>query len=62
MKLVTQSFTLFFVSALIIVPALSMSPGCNQKEKVLDIETPGAEVEVTRDTTDGEIEIDVDDK
>jgi diaminopimelate epimerase len=33
--------------------------GCERKEKVLDVETPGGEVEVERSTTDGDVDVDV---
>jgi len=35
--------------------------GCDDKEEVLDIETPGGEVEVERDRDTGAVEIDADD-
>jgi hypothetical protein len=33
--------------------------GCERKERVLDIETPGADVEVDRNIDTGEVEVDV---
>jgi hypothetical protein len=42
--------------------ALSMVPGCERKERVLDIDTPGVDVEVDRDVDTGEVEVDVNDK
>ena len=33
--------------------------GCDTKEKVLDIETPGGEVEVERDRDTGDVEVEV---
>lgn len=37
--------------------------GCeSRKERVIDVETPGTDVEVDRDKKDGSLEIDVDDK
>jgi hypothetical protein len=36
--------------------------GCERKERVLDIQTPGADVEVNRNIDTGEVEVDVDDK
>jgi hypothetical protein len=35
--------------------------GCERKERVLDIETPGADVEVDRNIDTGEVEVDVND-
>jgi hypothetical protein len=36
--------------------------GCERKERVLDVETPGADVEVDRNIDTGEVEVDVTDK
>ncbi|QDS99837.1 hypothetical protein [Adhaeretor mobilis] len=44
---------------LALVPA-GLSLGCNE-EKVLDVETPAGEVEVTEDTETGEVDVEVDD-
>jgi hypothetical protein len=33
--------------------------GCNRKEKLLDVETPGGEVEVERDRDTGEVDVEV---
>lgn len=51
--------------SLVAVSALSLvglSTGCNQKEEILDVETPNAEVEVTRDKSNGQVDVDVEDK
>lgn len=34
--------------------------GCDRKEKVLDVDTPGADVNVERDTDTGEVDVNVD--
>ena len=49
-----------FVTAGAIVCAVSLA-GCakNEKEKVLDIDTPGVSVEVERNKSDGEVNVDV---
>ena len=36
------------------------SAGCDRKEKVIDIETPGGEIEVERSTGTGKVDVDVD--
>jgi hypothetical protein len=36
--------------------------GCEQKEKVLDVEGPGIDIEVERSTSDGSIDVQVDEK
>lgn len=40
--------------------SLSGLSGCNQKEKVIDIETPAGEIEVERSKNTGEIDVGVD--
>lgn len=51
-------------SALLLTLALGLSTfplaGCDTKEEVLDIETPGGSVEVNRDRSSGDVEVDVD--
>lgn len=39
---------------------LAFGSGCSQEEKVVDIKTPAGDVEVTRDTGDGEVNVEVD--
>ncbi len=50
------SFGLSYVAAPLVVCALA---GCERKEKVLDVETPGTNVEVERNLDTGEVEVDV---
>jgi hypothetical protein len=38
--------------------AMLLSLGCENKEKVLDVETPGGQVEVERDRDTGEVDVD----
>jgi hypothetical protein len=33
--------------------------GCERKERVLDVQTPGADIEVDRNVDTGEVEVDV---
>lgn len=40
--------------------SLSGIAGCEQKEKVIDIETPTGDIEVERSTDTGKIDVDVD--
>jgi hypothetical protein len=39
--------------------ALAAASGCERKERVLDVETPGADIEVDRNIDTGEVEADV---
>jgi hypothetical protein len=41
---------------------LGVVAGCERTERVLDIQTPGADVQVDRNIDTGDVEIDVDDK
>ncbi|QJE97642.1 hypothetical protein [Luteolibacter luteus] len=36
--------------------------GCKQKEKVLDVDTPGGGIQVERDKKSGEVDIKIEDK
>ncbi len=47
------------VSVLTLVFALSLT-GCEQKEKVLDIEGPNGKLEIERSTQTGKIDIEID--
>lgn len=59
MKLATKSFVLF--AAMTLSTTMATTIGCDNKEKVLDVETPGGEVEVERDKDTGETEVEVND-
>lgn len=39
-----------------------IATGCDTKEKVLDVETPGGDIEIERDTSTGAVGVDVDKK
>jgi hypothetical protein len=39
---------------------LGLVAGCERKERVLDIQTPGADVEVDRNIDTGEVDVEVD--
>lgn len=43
------------------IAAFAGLAGCEQKEEVLDVETPGGEVEVESDEETGAVDVDVDD-
>ena len=47
---------------LLISTCLLASAGCNRKEKVLDVKTPGGGIEVERDKKTGDVDIQVEDK
>ena len=52
-----------FSVLVLIIPMVAAMPlvltGCDNKEKVLDVETPDGELEVERNTDTGEVDIEV---
>lgn len=60
---ILRSLALKISAAFLFAATLFMFSGCERKEKVLDIETPGGEVEVERDpeTGDTDVEVNTDD-
>jgi len=54
-----RQFTAF---GLLIALGLFGVAGCENKEKVLDVETPGGQVEVTRDRDTGDVDVNATDK
>ena len=47
------------LGAIAICLAVFSLSGCERKERVLDVQTPGADIEVDRNIDTGEIEVDV---
>ena len=54
-------FVKITLSALLATGALFLT-GCDRKEKVIDIETPGGSLEVERDKDTGEVDIEAEEK
>lgn len=50
------------LAPLVLGVAIACSAGCENKEKVLEVDTPNREVDVTRDRDTGEIDVDATDK
>ncbi|QDS99478.1 hypothetical protein [Adhaeretor mobilis] len=46
-------------AAVLLMAALGTLSGCDNKEKVIDIETPAGDVEVERDKDTGDVGVDV---
>ncbi|MFH1299446.1 MAG: hypothetical protein ABIK07_00195 [Planctomycetota bacterium] len=46
---------------LMFTPAFTMV-GCDNKEKVLDVETPGGKIEIERDRNTGAVDVEIDKK
>ncbi len=52
------SLRLFSTAGTLIALGLFGAAGCENQEKVLDVETPGGQVEVTRDRDTGDVDVD----
>ena len=60
----TLAASAFAMSAIVLGMCISMAAvtGCERKERVIDVNTPGGDVEVERDIDTGEVTVDVDDQ
>ena len=45
----------------VLIASIPAWPGCERKERVLDVEAPGVDIEVDR-SADGSLEVDVEDR
>ncbi len=48
-----------FAGGCLLAAAITVAPGCDRKEEVIEVETPDKEVEVERDKDTGEVDVDV---
>ncbi len=48
------------LSIALIALCCSFSTGCDNKQDVLDVETPGGGIDIDRDKDTGEVDVDVD--
>ena len=58
MQSIRRGFTMFFAIPLVIGSVIFVG-GCEQKEKVIDIETPGGNIEVERTKGPGKVDVDI---
>ena len=58
MQFIKRGYSIFFAISLVFGSTITMS-GCNQKEKVIDIETPAGNIEVERSKGTGEVDVDI---
>ena len=58
MQSIRRGFTLFFAIPLVIGSVIIVG-GCEQKEKVIDIETPAGDIEVERTKGSGKVDVDI---
>ena len=58
MQSIRRGFTLFFAIPLVIGSVIIVG-GCEQKEKVIDIETPAGNIEVERTKGSGKVDVDI---
>jgi hypothetical protein len=61
MKL-NEIFAAVSLAPLVLGVAIACSAGCENKDKVLEVDTPEGEVDVTRDRDTGEIDVDATDE
>lgn len=58
MQSIRRGFTMFFAIPLVIGSVIIVG-GCEQKEKVIDIETPAGNIEVERTKGSGKVDVDI---
>ncbi len=58
MQSIPRGFTMFFAIPLVIGSVIIIG-GCEQKEKVIDIETPAGNIEVERTKGSGKVDVDI---
>ena len=58
MQSIRCGFTMFFSIPLVIGSVIIVG-GCEQKEKVIDIETPAGNIEVERTNGSGKVDVDI---
>lgn len=58
-RFLISRFARYAVLLLAVLPFVAF--GCDRKEKVLDLETPGVDVEVERSVDDGSLDVEIDD-
>ena len=58
MQSIRRGFTMFFAIPLVIGSVIIVG-GCEQKEKVIDIETPAGDIEVERTKGSGKVDVDI---
>jgi len=49
----------FLLSVALVLGSLITTTGCEQKEKILDIETPAGNIQVERSKGNGKVDVDV---
>jgi hypothetical protein len=57
--MVSRRFGKVVAAICLAIAAIAFVPGCERKDKVLDIETPGGEVEVERNRDTGDVDVEV---
>ncbi|QDV49776.1 hypothetical protein [Gimesia fumaroli] len=62
MKKYIEMLSIPFVALALLLTASFTLTGCDNKEKVLDVETPGGEIEIERDKDSGAVGVEVDKK
>lgn len=55
---ISELLTAFSLPPMLLSVAMLLSLGCENKEKVLDVETPNGQLEVERNRDTGEVDVD----
>lgn len=58
MPLIRRSLPMFFAIPLVLGSMITIT-GCDQREKVIDIETPAGNIEVERSKGSGNVDVDI---
>ena len=58
MQFMKRGYSILFTIPMVFGSMITMS-GCNQKEKVIDIETPAGDIEVERTKGSGKVDVDI---
>ncbi len=58
MQSIRLGFTMLFAIPLVIGSVITIT-GCEQKEKIIDIETPAGDIDVDRTKGSGKVDVDI---
>lgn len=58
MQFIRRGYSTLFAIPLVFASMITMS-GCDQKETIIDVETPAGNIEVERSKRTGEVDVDI---
>lgn len=62
MKIFSRKLWIHVSALMLLFSAAFITAGCDNKEKILDVETPGGQIEIERDRNSGAVGVEVDKK